>query len=162
MRRCTVVLVVLATGGFATVGAQDASIEPSGGTVTLAAGFVPNPFTIAIVAGGAEDIDRLGHFGSVADAPNLSLLYEAGVFPLTISVTEAEADTVLLINDPSGAWHYNDDTTGMHPAITFSRPASGRYDIWIGTFLDDSPVDSVLAITEARLARKTITLSYLR
>ena len=162
MRRCTAVLIVLATGGFTIVAAQDGSIEPSGGSVTLAAGFAPNPFTIAIVAGGTEDIGWLGHFGSVADAPNLSLLYEAGVLALTIHVTEAEADTVLLINDPSGAWHYNDDTTGVHPSITFSRPAGGRYDIWIGTFLHDSPVDAVLAITEAPFVRKTAALGYPR
>ena len=148
MRRCTAVLIVLATGGFATVGAQDSLREPSSGTVALAARFVPNPFTIAILAGGAEDLDWLGHFGTVADAPNLSLVYEAGVLPLTIYIESAETDTVLLINDPNGAWHYNDDTIGMHPAITFLQPESGRYDIWIGTFLHDSAVDSILAIAE--------------
>lgn len=148
MRKSIVVLMVLTLCGLAAVGAQNIAREPTYGTVELDAGFIPDPFTMDILAGGEEDISWLGYFGNVADAPDLSLFYEAGVLPLTIYVEDAETDTVLLINDPTGEWHYNDDTNGVNPSITFSRPESGRYDIWIGTFFSGSLADSVLAITE--------------
>lgn len=44
------------------------------------------------------------------------------------------AVTTILINDPNGSWICNDDFDGTHPSVTWTAPASGQYDIWVGTY----------------------------
>lgn len=47
----------------------------------------------------------------------------------------AGCDTVLLVNDASGNWHFNDDSNGtMNPSIRIPDAPAGGYDIWVGTF----------------------------
>ena len=55
-----------------------------------------------------------------------------GQYPLFISAV-SQADTVLVINDPQGRWHCNDDLDGVNPGIVFQQPAHGNYNIWVGT-----------------------------
>jgi hypothetical protein len=66
--------------------------------------------------------------GFVAEAPDLRLFYTAGTAPLIFFV-EAEGDTTLLINDPNGEWHCDDDSgRGLNAAITIEAPLA-QYDI---------------------------------
>ncbi|MDP2127792.1 MAG: hypothetical protein Q8K97_10470, partial [Pseudohongiella sp.] len=47
---------------------------------------------------------------------------------------DTECDSVLMINDASGNWHYDDDTNGSLDAqIRLPKAANGIYDIWVGT-----------------------------
>lgn len=141
-------LIVLVLAGVALIaGAQDWSASPTYGSVELSSGFLPDPYTVQLTAGGSVDLSGIGYYGYVASAPDFDLYYEAGSFDLTIRVQNSGGDTVLLVNDPSGTWHFNDDSNGLDPAITFSKPQSGLYDIWVGTF-GDSFIDATLAITE--------------
>jgi len=40
-----------------------------------------------------------------------------------------------VINDPSGNWICDDDSGGsLNPRVQITNPASGQYDIWVGTF----------------------------
>ena len=55
---------------------------------------------------------------------------------------------MLLVNSPSGIWHYSDDANGLNPSITFDDPISGQYQIWGGTRGDHDLVNAVLLITE--------------
>jgi hypothetical protein len=111
-------------------------------------GYVDDPFRVELLAGGAVDIASLGYYGYVADAPDFDLYYTSGPYRLTIKVESAASDTVLLVNAPDGSWHFNDDTNGLNPAISFNKPMDGLYDIWVGTFDDGGYVDATLAITE--------------
>ena len=43
-------------------------------------------------------------------------------------------DTVLLINDANGRWHFNDDGSGLDPVINIMNPPNGTYDVWVGTY----------------------------
>src|SRR5690606_14627827 len=53
---------------------------------------------------------------------------------LTLRV-EASCDTVLLVNDATGAWHFSDAEGGnLNPSITLPAAPAGAYDIWVGTF----------------------------
>jgi hypothetical protein len=52
---------------------------------------------------------------------------------LTLSVA-GDCDTVLLVNDATAEWFYNDDDTSLDPAITIEGAANGVYDIWVGTY----------------------------
>lgn len=114
--------------------APDWAAPPTYTTLNLQAGFQPDPQTIQVQAGGDFDAAVLGGacIGMVnGRAPDVDINYRAGSFPLNI-YARSSADTVLVINDPQGRWHCNDDTHGLNPAISFARPQSGNYNIWVG------------------------------
>jgi len=119
----------------------DRNLTPNFGSVTLKAGFTPDPFTKSVVAGGGIKTELGGVKATVARAPDFKLYYTAEVrpdgslpYPLRIYV-ESKRDTTLLINLPDGTWVANDDGGGnSNPLLRFGRPQSGRYDIWVGTF----------------------------
>ncbi|MEM9320625.1 MAG: trypsin-like serine protease [Pseudomonadota bacterium] len=121
-------------------GAQDYTLPPTFGVVSISTGFVPDPNWITILAGGDNrgsytDVSTGGACnGYFASAPDMRVFYDAGSdYPLAFYV-DSRDDTVLLVNTPDGAWHCNDDTMALNPAIEFGQPLSGQYDIWVGTY----------------------------
>ena len=58
----------------------------------------------------------------------------------------------MIVNDPSGNWHCNDDfdsAGGTNPGVVFSQPVAGIYDIWVGTYSEGEAFESAnLHITE--------------
>ena len=61
--------------------------------------------------------------GWVSSKMDVGLRYETpGNRTLTIEVS-SNIDTVLAINDPNGAWHFNDDigTGNINPRIVFPK-----------------------------------------
>src|SRR5262245_6970649 len=112
----------------------DPSLKPTYGSVTLNAGFLPDPFTKDVQAGGELRTNLGGVNAHVARAPDFSLQYTKGKFPLTFSASSV-GDTTLLINLPDGSWVADDDSGGgLDPLIRLANPPSGRYDIYVGTF----------------------------
>ncbi|TVQ26740.1 MAG: peptidase S1 [Spirochaetaceae bacterium] len=149
MKRGVVFAVALLTIVSAVASAQDWRLVPAFGTVELRAGFVPDPNRTELVAGGNINLNDLGYWGYVADAPEVDLIYEASsTWPLVIRA-ESDSDLVLLVNSPDGEWHFNDDYPGygLNPAIVFDSPQSGMYNIWVGTF-SSSTAPAVLFISE--------------
>ncbi len=143
----TACLLVLA----GSVVGQNFRADPIYGEYTLQAGFSPDPQTFHVTAGGESEVRDLGlprvcEGRITAAAPDLSINYEAGRFPITFFV-RSEADTTLIINGPRGAWHCNDDTWGLNPRIRFSDPVSGQYDIWVGV-IGERPEPAILHMTE--------------
>lgn len=130
--------------------AQDYSLDPTFGWINLMTGYVPDPAVIPLVAGGDIDASSLGDtcLGFIADAPDFRVNYEAGTdFPLIISAL-SEADTALVVNAADGSWHCNDDFDGLNPAITFTSPASGQYDIWVGVYGEAGTAPAGLYVSE--------------
>ena len=135
--------------GVSGVSAQDFTLPPTFGQVSLNAGFTPDPHSVAIVGGGPIDATPLGAgcWGSIADAPDYRLNYGAGGFPLIFSVL-SNSDTTLIINDPFGNWICDDDSGGnLNPFVEIANPSSGQYDIWVGTF-GGGAADATLNISE--------------
>lgn len=139
MRKTTVAVVactaVLAAG---TVLAQDVRRNPAYGTHSLSAGFTPDPFVVNVEAGGnvnAERIGGAGCVGTIAEAPDVRINYRAGDYPLMFVAT-SRSDVTIVVNDPDGRWHCNDDYQGRGTdgAVLFRRPKSGQYDVWIGSY----------------------------
>lgn len=137
--------------------AQDFSLPPTFGVISLQGAFAPDPNWISLLAGGSIQSEYsdavtgnrcVGHF---ADAPDLRVFFDqaqAGL-PLSFFVNSRE-DTVLLVNTPDGQWHCNDDSSGLNPALSFDAPLEGQYDIWVGTYApitDDYP-PATLSMTE--------------
>lgn len=144
----TVFAVVAVLCGSAAT-AQDPNLPPTYGTVFLKAGFLPDPYTRDVVAGGPIVTTLGGVRAHVARAPDFRVNYTAGKYALTFFVNSA-ADTTLLINLPNGTWIADDDSGGnLNPMIRLGNPASGRYDIWVGTIRPDTAA-AVLHVTERR------------
>ncbi len=147
VRLFAVVLLVAVTASAGR--SQNPALAPTFGAANLRVGFVPDPYTVAIVAGGGRQITVNGFKMSVANAPDFSINYTAGVLPLTFYVRSA-ADTTLLINLPNGTWIADDDSDGnLNPGFKINRPMSGRYDVWVGTFAGGNP-RATLYISELR------------
>lgn len=128
----------------------DVAARPRYATLNLRADFSPDPNETRVEAGGDRQVQGLG-----ADCtgwidytrPDVDLNYQAGSLPLYISVV-AQTDTTLIVNDPSGRWLCNDDMEGLNPGIVIQRPASGNYNIWIGTVDRGAAQPAVLRISE--------------
>jgi hypothetical protein len=139
-------------GPLLGAGEMNAEAEPLYGRVELEFDFVPDPYSIDILAGGADDLEELvgeGCVGLVNGArPDVVLGYGAGPNPLYIYAT-SEFDTTLAVLDPEGRWHCNDDALGrgLDPGIELVDPAAGDYAIWVGT-VDNTMVEAVLTISE--------------
>lgn len=152
MRNLFVCSVAIALAGFIAgpAAAQNAGLEPNSGSVSLRSGFSPDPYTVQVVAGGNQDGNRLpgSCTGWISDAPDFRVTYSAGSLPLAFR-TVSGTDTTLIINDPNGDWACDDDSFGDGDAqVVFRRPASGVYDVWVGTFDEGGTARASLGITE--------------
>lgn len=115
--------------------APDFNAAPSYGTITLSAGFEPDPSLRSISAGGADQTSLGGDCSGFinAAAPDLDLNYTKGSYKLYI-YAKSSSDITLIVNQPDGTWICNDDVNGSNPGLTIDNPQSGNYNIWIGTF----------------------------
>ncbi|MEJ0060609.1 MAG: peptidase S1 [Terricaulis sp.] len=132
--------------------AQDFSLAPNYGTIELTAGFEPDPHVVDVSSGGTIDAETRDPSckGFITEAPDLRVNYTAGTgLPLIISVHSA-ADTTLVVNGPDASWVCDDDggVLGLNPSVVFTEPASGQYDIWVGTYGSATIEPSRLALSE--------------
>lgn len=140
----------LAMAAGAPAAAQSINSASNYGDVRLSAGFTPDPHLISLRAGGS--IDASTRFGScrgfITDAPDVRLWWDGGgSLNLRLSAV-SNADTTLVVNGPNGEWYCDDDSgDGSNPLVTL-KPASGRYEIWIGTYSSGNARPAVLSISE--------------
>ena len=150
MRNITIAAACLAAMA-APAAAQDFNADPNYGSIALDVGFNEDPRVVSLRAGGNIDASSIGNGcrGFITNAPDYRLEYNSGSLPLYISVA-ADSDTTLVVNGPDGSWHCDDDggVKGMNPSLRFDRPASGRYEIWVGTYSSGSTQPAQLHISE--------------
>jgi hypothetical protein len=136
-------------------GALDTEAEPNYGATEVVGGFEPDPQGLAVEAGG--DIDVSAYLGGdcagfVTAAPDVEITYTGspgGLLRFYFLADEEGADTVLVINDPTGEWWCSDDSFDtFNPTIDFLPAADGVYDIWVGTYSSGELIPGTLAITE--------------
>jgi hypothetical protein len=122
-------------------GYPDAALPATYGSITLRGGFTPDPHRVDVIAGGELEASQLGLgcVGRIARAPDYELTYRPSSYDLTIGVNSSE-DTTLVVNGPDGQWYCDDDGADapFNPLIRFNDPQGGTYDIWIGTYGDDT------------------------
>lgn len=147
---------IAAVAAFMTVagaaGAQDFSLEPNFGEVSLASGFPQDPHTVSIISGGSVDSSATiggSCAGFISDAPDFRLQFDTqGGLPLIFTVTST-GDTTLIVNDSNGEYQCDDDSAGnFNPQVTIANPTSGTYDVWIGSFTSGENLEATLAISE--------------
>lgn len=149
--RFTLALVILGLIALSApyAAAQDYSEEPTYGSVSLEEGFLPDPHTESLTAGGSIEVSMGAcNYGFVANAPDVDFYYtSSGGSDLYIYVNSTD-DTTLLINKPDGSWVCNDDGLGRgNPIVMLSGAPGGLYNIWVGTYGDDLS-DATLSLSE--------------
>lgn len=153
MRKTRSVLVVLAILAPTGAGAQEVWDKPTYGTAYLKAGFQPDPHQVEMRAGGDIDVAPIlgGECkGHIASSPDYSLTYGSGQHPFAIFV-EGQADTTLVVRDPSGSWYCSDDFNGSNPAVVLDNPVPGPYQIWVGVYAADGGNPEVALLVTAPL-----------
>lgn len=140
--------VALSGLAVSAVEAQNAAARATSGSTRARAGFTPDPIRVGVFSGGSINATRLGGggVGMIASAPDYEFTYTAGSFPLSFGVV-SNGDTSLVINGPDGRWYCNDDAQGLNPILTWGRPASGTYDVWVGAV--GQAASATLLITES-------------
>lgn len=132
--------------------AQDYSLDPTYGSVSLNSGFRDDPHALEMSAGGNRSASSLSDScrGYIANAPDYRLNFKtSGNLPLIISA-DSDADTTLVVNGPDGSWYCDDDggNQPLNPMVRWNSPQSGQYDIWVGTYSNDGLEPAVLHISE--------------
>ncbi|MDQ8028600.1 MAG: peptidase [Brevundimonas sp.] len=136
-------------GGGSSGGYPDTSARAAFGEVSLSAGFTPDPHRVNLTAGGGLQASVVSSEcrGAIATAPDYQITYSAGSLPLAIR-TQSSSDTTLVVNGPDGEWYCDDDSGGgTNAQVYFAKPASGVYDIWVGTYSGGN-TSATLLITE--------------
>lgn len=126
---------------------------PLSGSVSLDEGFLPDPVRHNVSAGGALDISACGLPGTgwANSQPDLRLQYDSSASSALTFIVRSNVDTVLLINDPMGNWHFDDDGgENLNALLRFPSATSGQWDIWVGSYDGGVAVPAQLEITELR------------
>ncbi|NDJ78762.1 MAG: SH3 domain-containing protein [Chloroflexi bacterium] len=132
----------------------DYTLPAAHGSVSLAAGFLPDPYQVQVTAGGSLNAEFAADFscrGGVERAPDFELRYTGDIAQRLRFYFESPGDTTLVINGPSGGWYCNDDYGGsLSPMVEFLDPREGTYDIWVGTYASSGGdyITGTLNITE--------------
>ena len=92
----------------------------------------------SVVAGGSVDLARCSSvpgIGNVARAPDFTFSYNHNANHSLRFQARAGCDTVLMVNDATGRWHWDDDSAGgTNAEVHLRAPSSGSIDVWVGTF----------------------------
>jgi hypothetical protein len=133
----------------------DWSNDPFAGSVSLQAGFVPDPHVIDVVSGGSVDV-AAGDYGAActgyaATAPDLRLNWsgDSSTLRIMFEADDSSEDTTLIINTADGRWLCDDDgRSGLDPLVEISSPSAGQYDIWVGSYQAGEYISGKIKITE--------------
>jgi hypothetical protein len=128
------------------------SLPPVYGSTALTSGFVPDPFSVGLTAGGPVNASYLGGgcSGFATSAPSFSVNYTSGVSPTLRFYFIGGADTTMIVNSPTGSYFCVNDSFGTpDPTLDFNAPLSGRYDVWIATVSEGASTAGTLYVTQS-------------
>lgn len=97
-----------------------------------------SPNSYSVTAGGDQYLRNCGfnHTGYVISSPDFEFRIDGLESYSRLNVRAVgSCDTVLLMNDSTGGWWFDDDSLGnLNPSIDVYNPVSGTWDIWVGTY----------------------------
>jgi len=119
-------------------------------TTTLEAG--DEAFSVDLRSGGNLDVRsmRLGSacVGFAMARPDVIVRSVDSPPRLDLSVRANGGDTTLIVHTPDGRWLCNDDGGGgTNPRLRIESPASGQYDIWVGSYRADQHLRATFEIS---------------
>jgi hypothetical protein len=151
-------VVITATAAIAQVAQCPTVGQATSKEFALKEGFQPDPSRHLVTAGGNTNLGQcmgVPGTGWVTQLPDFVVNYKtssggASAATLTFRI-ESSADTILLINDPSNKWHFNDDAgKNLNGTLSFAKAANGRYDVWIGSLKEGQLPQAKLVVTEIK------------
>ena len=130
--------------------------SPHYGSTALEEGFIPDPHTVDIQAGGQVDVGEAGYgascTGYASQSPDYQLNWSGSTDGLRIyfEPDNAGQDATLIINSSDGEWLCNDDANSdtLNPAISLEGQDEGRFDIWVGRYSQGELMPGTLYISE--------------
>jgi hypothetical protein len=135
--------LLLAVTGSPALGCPDATSSgfPIIGRLSLSGSYNIDPFKVSVLGGGASalrdcGLEAEGLTGYEGDGiidvrPDVVLDWLGGGERLVFTV-ENEADTLLVIRDPGGRWHFDDNSREHNPLIVLNEPETGEYVVFVG------------------------------
>ncbi|MDG3039995.1 hypothetical protein [Roseicyclus marinus] len=131
------VLAFLASTGMAA--ACPSISDPAGATIATTGEDLWSPNSYAVAAGGNIDLaacPSVPGTGMVIAGPDFEFdLSGLAAYNLLQLRVVGDCDTVLLVNDSMGQWHFSDDFNGaVHPVIDIVGATDGVFDVWVGTY----------------------------
>jgi hypothetical protein len=146
----TVVLFAVAS----TVGSATTSAQQKTGTAFVTinpeAGFPLDPFIMSLQGGGPVEASTLAKAckGYITQNPTVSLEYKGKADMLKVFFY-SDGDPILMIQTPDGKMLCNDNTNAalLDPTVTLTKPAQGKYDIWVGSALARDLIPGFLVFT---------------
>jgi hypothetical protein len=127
------------------------TVEPSAYvTLDLQAGFPLDPFLVSLNGGGEVDAATLDEacLGYINEQPVLTANWEGAVDELRIFFY-SDSDSTLVVRQPNGTYVCGDDFAEnvLDPEVTLTRPLTGTYKVWVGSYDENQLIPGLLVIT---------------
>jgi hypothetical protein len=119
------------------------------GTISLNAGFMPDPHVARGTSGGATDASTVNAScaGWISGTPDH--IFQAGTaFPSVRLMAASDQDVTLVIQKPDNTYLCNDDTDGTNPVVDIQAAQPGTYRVWIGSYQQGVNAPYRLGVTE--------------
>jgi hypothetical protein len=149
------ILVVLAMLVSAIPALAQSGIMPTGiptyGSVALQAGFLPDPYEVAVTSGGSISARwQLGSAcsGYINDVPDFNFRWSGSTEELFIGFEALSGDTTLVVRTPGGFYWCSDDVYGLDPEVMLRYPSTGIYQVWVGSYSANRYHSGTLYISE--------------
>ncbi len=132
-------LAALMAGGAATSAAACPDWRMTGAPLSYTADDLWVPQSTGVVAGGNVSISSCPGVpgnGYVITQPDFDLSFTDNSAQRDLELrVQGTCDTILLVNDANGQWHFDDDSGGeFNPRLRLLAAPAGSYDIWVGTY----------------------------
>lgn len=122
----------------------------------LRAGFVPDPYTTAVTAGGPIEALEFGtQCAGFINPQSPALVFEYDAINQTSKLgffVDSSIDTTLVVVAPDGQVHCNDDSVHLanaNPGLELGSAVSGQYRVMVGSYESEQAGESAtLVVTE--------------
>ncbi|MBK8171779.1 MAG: PPC domain-containing protein [Sandaracinaceae bacterium] len=126
---------------------------PNFGTQPVEQGFVPDPISVRVTAGGmvAASMANIpaACTGYVNLNPDINLMLNTTDSFLRVYVNNTNgADTTLVVRTPDGRWFCNDDAYGNNPSVDMENVPGGMINVWVGSYRAGVRANAVVNVTE--------------
>lgn len=135
----------------------------TGGTLSIAPHFLPDPTTIHYIAGGNQAAAArfgAGCQGFIEQQPDHILNLQSDFDYLQVKVESAKDTMLVIVHSSSQEFWCDDDSAGeQNPRIARENWRAGEYQIFVGGYARGDVADYVLSVSEYRLEFSDFKLS---
>jgi hypothetical protein len=145
-----ILTAILATGVAAENSGSQTAPPAAFITINPEAGLPLDPFLISVQGGGPVAANTLAKEckGYIPANPTVSVDYKGKADSMTVFF-KSDGDPVLVVRTPDGKIVCNDDLNPavLDPLFVVSKPAKGRYDLWVGSSAPRDLIPGFLVFT---------------